>query len=84
MRDPADITKRSAINVAKSRIEEILAEDQNMGTMARIAMKSAIQPGGGLYQIADMLYDMGLRISIDKNNPEHQDWLKIRAVELEK
>lgn len=84
MRNPAEITKESAAHIAKWRIKEILDEDKNMPLLERMAMQSAIQKGGGVDKIADILYDLGLRISVDQDSEEHAAWIKGGVVVLEK
>lgn len=84
MRDPVEITRRSAASIAKWRMRTMLSEDKNMPALKRFAMQQAVQDGGGVDEIADMLYAMGMKLSIDKNNPEHKSWIDGRAVDLEK
>lgn len=83
MRDPVEITKGSAVNVATWRMKEILDSDKNMPALKRFAMQAAIQKGGGVEEIAEILYAMGLRLTIDRNNPEHKSWIDARVVCLE-
>lgn len=83
-RDSADITQASAANIAKYLIEEQMKDDPKMPMLTRITLQTAIQPGNGVDQIAEILYSMGLKISIDKNNPDHMDWVSGGAAELEK
>lgn len=84
MRSPVEISKASAANIAKWRIREIMADDKNMPLFRRMAMQSAVQDGGGVDEIAAILYDLGLRISIDQNNAEHAAWINGGVVALEK
>lgn len=84
MRDSVEITKASAAHIAKWRIKEILDQDKNMPLFKKMAMQSAIAKGGGVDEIADILYELGLKISIDKNNPDHKSWIDGKVVVLEK
>ncbi len=81
-RDPAEITQDSAASIAKWRISELIEDDKFDG-LTKFAMQQAIKDGGGVDEIAEILYTLGLKIAVDKNNPEHQDWIKKRAVVLE-
>lgn len=83
-RESADITQASASNIAKYLIEEQVKNDRKMPTFTKMALQAAIQPGNAVDQIAEILYDMGLKISVDKNNNEHKEWLASGAAELEK
>lgn len=84
MRDPKEITKRSAASIAKWRMEQILADDKSMPALKRFAMTQAIRKGGEVDEIAEMLYAMGIRLTVDSNNPEHKAWIDSSAVILEK
>ncbi len=84
MRNPAEISKKSAASIAKWRIKEVLETDKSIDPLTRIGMKQALMDGGGVDQIANILYDLGLKISVDRNNKEHADWIKDGAVEIEK
>lgn len=75
MRDPAEITRTSAVNIAKWRIQDMLDTDKSLSMMQAFALRTALADGGAIEQIADILYDCGLKITVDKNNPTHQDWL---------
>ncbi len=75
MRDSVDITKKSAVNIAKWRISELLKTGR-FGVFESTALKMALANGGAVEQIADILYECGLKISVDKNDPDHQLWLK--------
>ncbi len=89
-RDPAEITRRSAAHIAKYLIGEMIEEDDKkprrdqMPTLTNFALKAAINDGGGIDEIAKILYDKGLFISIDKSNPEHAEWLQSGAAEVAK
>ncbi len=89
-RDPAEITRRSAAHIAKYLISEMIEADDKkpsrdrMPTLTNFALKAAIKDGGGIDEIAKILYDKGLYISIDKNSAEHKEWLDCGAAELEK
>ncbi len=90
MRDPAEITKKCAASIAKWRIGEMLAELERtsgtfdlQATLRKVALKTAVAPGGGIDEIADVLYGMGLKLTIDKNNPVHQKWIEGGAIILE-
>ncbi len=82
-RDSADITRRSAANIAKWRIKEMLKDkNNNLNMMQKAALNIALSDGGAIEQIADILYDAGMMLSVDRNNPEHQAWIEAGAVEL--
>ncbi len=82
-RESVEITRDSAASIAKWRMKEMLDNDKNIPALKRFAMQSAIHKGGGVDEIADMLYAMGIRLSIDKNNDEHKSWIEAGAVILE-
>ncbi len=88
-RDPVEITKKSAASIAKWRMQMLLDEDdklpsnKQMNMLKKFSMKQAILPGGPVDEIAAMLYDLGIHLSIDKNNEEHASWIKANAVILE-
>lgn len=73
MRESVEITKSSAIYVAKHFVGEATKDETDF--FRKLAMSSAVQPGGAIEQIADLLYEMGIKLSIDKSNPDHQQWL---------
>ncbi len=75
-RQSADITRKSAVNIAKWRIGDLLKTDASLGAMQKMALRMALSEGGAVEQIADILYDCGLKLSVDMNNPEHQSWIK--------
>jgi len=83
MREPAEITKDSAAYIAKWRIRTILESDKSIGFVKKFAMEAAAKDGGGVDEIADVLYSLGLKLSIDMNNPVHKAWVEGRAVFLE-
>lgn len=83
-RDPVEITRDSAAHIAKWRMKEMLAADQNMPLLKRMAMQQAVQKGGGVDEIADMLYAMGIRLSIDRNDDDHRAWIEAKVVFTEK
>ena len=83
MRNPVEITMKSAASIAKWRIKEILSADQTISAMERFAMSSSMADGGGVDKIAKILYDLGLKITIDKNNPEHKAWIDNNSVRLD-
>lgn len=89
MRQPAEITQESAASIAKWRMRELLEADkkllspQRMPMMKSFAMGQAIQADGGVDEIAKMLYALGIKLSIDKNNPDHKEWIRLGAVEIE-
>ena len=82
-RNPAEINQDSAAHIAKELIKDLLDTDRAMPMLTRMALKTAIQPGGGVDEIAKILYSKGLYISVDQNNTEHQQWVKDGVVELE-
>ncbi len=84
MRDSVEITKASAAYIAKWRMKEMIDSDKSMDMLKRFAMSKAIEKGGGVDEIADMLYSMGIRLSIDRNDPDHRAWIENKAVILEK
>lgn len=69
-----EIDKASAVSLAKWRIQQVI-DDPTTGMLRRFALKTALKPGGGVDEIASMLYDMGIRLSIDSGNPVHAQWL---------
>lgn len=81
-RVPAEITKGSAAHIAKCRIQEMLDHDE-LDIIKRFALKSAIKDGGGVDEIATILWDLGLHMTVDTNNPTHQQWITDGAVVLE-
>ncbi len=89
MRDPVEITKKSAASIAKWRMQMLIDADKKlpasrqMNMLKRFSMEQAILKGGPVDEIADMLYDLGIHLSIDKNNEEHASWIKANAVILE-
>lgn len=83
MRNAAEISRDSAIGIAKWRISE-LVRDPKLTVIQKFAMNSALADGGAVDQIGTMLYDLGLKLSIDQNNQSHQEWVKSGAVEIEK
>ncbi len=82
MRRPAEITRDSAVGIAKWRIGD-LAKDPDVSMMQKFWMTSALAKGGVVEQIGNILYDLGLKLSIDQDNPEHAQWIKDGAVELD-
>lgn len=78
-RNPVEITEESAASIAKWRIKEMI-DNGSMDFIKKMAMQSAIQKGGGVDEIARILYGMGLRLTVDKNNETHQKWIAARAV----
>ncbi len=83
-RDPVEITQDSASHIAKWRMREMMKEDKNMDALKRFAMTKAVEKGGGVDEIANMLYSMGIRLTLDRNNAEHQSWIAANVVALEK
>ncbi len=90
MRSPVEITRDSAASIAKWRMKEMLKEDekrppsQRMPLLKKMAMQSAIQKGGGVDEIAEMLYSLGMKLSIDQNDEDHKAWISTGAVFVEK
>ncbi len=84
MRDPAEITQASAAYIAKWQIGQILKTDQSLTMMEQFAMQQAIQKNGAVDKIAKILYDAGLKITVDKNHGDHRAWIDAKAVILEK
>ena len=76
-RNPVEIDKKSAINIAKWRIGEKAKTEKDFVT--KMMLQTALQPGGGVEQIAEILYGMGVRLSIDRNDPDHASWLSTGA-----
>ncbi len=80
-RDPVEINQTSAANLAKWRIGEMLKELEGKSsfnlqvTLRKVALNAALAPGGGIDEIATVLYGMGLRLTVDKNNPQHKFWI---------
>lgn len=72
-RSPVEINQTSACSLAKWRIQQRLKG--KVGFMEQVMLQQAIKDGGAVDEIAQMLYDMGIRLSIDKDNPEHKAWL---------
>ncbi len=82
-REPIEITQASAVSIAKWRIKELL-KTGNIPMFQRLGMQASLAQGGGVDQIGEMLYSMGIRLSIDGNNPEHFEWIKQGSVVVEK
>ncbi len=82
MRKPAEITKGSAISIAKWRIGDMLKNDK-LNMIQKYTMGAALADGGGVDQIGNILYDLGLKLSIDTENPVHKSWLESGAVEID-
>ncbi len=82
MRNPAEITKESAIHVVKVKIG-LMLKDKRLSLLQRLPLEMAMKPDGPIEQVADILWGEGLAISIDKNSTKHQDWLARGVVELE-
>ncbi len=80
MRSPVEITQRSAASIAKWRMQEIIDNDKSMPGLKRFAMQQAVKEGGAVDEIAEMLYTLGIRLSVDQNDETHAEWIKIRAV----
>lgn len=79
-RKPAEISQESAAHIAKCRMQEML-KDPAMPMMKRMGMQMGINSGAD--EIAEILYDMGVRLSIDLNDPAHAQWVKDESVILE-
>ncbi len=73
MRECVEITKESAAHVAKYFVKQQAQAETDF--LRKMAMTSAVQDDGAIDQIANLLYDMGIKLSIDKSNPEHARWL---------
>lgn len=82
MRSDARITKDSVIHLSKERIKAIIKDPKTAG-MERFTLSMGLN-NGAVEQIANMLFDMGLRITVDKNSADHQRWIASGAVTLEK
>ncbi len=74
MRKPVELTKESAASIAKWRMQQMIL-DPATPWLKRIALKSAISAGGGVDEVANILYAMGIRLTVDENNSEHKAWL---------
>lgn len=72
-RNSFDITQKSAISVARWRVEQI-AKDPKTPMFKRMALNAALT-GGHLDEIFAEVYGMGFTISADANNPLHQQML---------
>lgn len=77
MRAPVEITKESAVYIAKYFVGEQAKKETNF--IRKFALNSSLEPGGGIDQIADMLYGLGIKLSIDKSNTDHVEWLRSGA-----
>ncbi len=84
MRSPVEINQRSAASIAKWRMQQIIDTDKSLSLLKKFAMEQAIKKGGGVDEIAEMLYGMGIRLSIDQNTPEHAEWISGGYVIVEK
>lgn len=84
-RDPVEINQASAEYLAKCRIKQMLADpNAKLDFIKRMALKASLEDDGPVDQIADMLWGMGLRMTVDKNNPDHKTWIETGVVFLEK
>lgn len=73
-REPCEIHKDSAKTLAKWHIENVVIPQSSFGK--RIILQAAIAKGGAVDEIVDMLDGMGIKLSIDKSNPQHKTWLE--------
>ncbi len=67
-----NITRQSAINLAKWRVQERAARAD---FLTKIALESALK-NGKIDEIFDELYQLGFGISAREDNPTHQQWLR--------
>ena len=82
MRLDARITKTSAIHLGKERTKAIIADPKtDAGRKFRLGMGLN---GGAVEELVEILFSMGLRVTVDKNSPDHQKWIASGAVALEK
>lgn len=77
-RSGVEINKDSAVSLAKWRIKQVI-DDKSTSLLRRFALIQSMKPGGGVDEIAGMLYDMGIRLSIDANNEQHAQWIETGA-----
>lgn len=75
-RQSVEITRESAAHIAKWKIKQILDQkDNGLSMMQKMAMGVALQDGGGVDQIAGILYGSKIHLALDINDPEHKSWL---------
>ncbi len=82
MRSDARITRDSVVHLSKERINAMI-KDPATPFLQKTTLGMGLR-AGAVEQIADMLFAMGLRITVDKNSPQHQQWIASGAVQLEK
>lgn len=80
-RSPVEITQESAAWLAKQRLEQMLP---TLSAVKAFVVKQSIKDGGTIDEIAKILYELGLKITIDNNNEEHKQWVADGVVELDK
>ena len=82
MREPAEITKESAIHIVKCKIRMML-KNNKYGILERIPLEMALKDDGPIEQVAEILWGEGLSITVDLNDKKHKEWLANGVVELD-
>jgi hypothetical protein len=79
VRKSFEITKDSAVNLVNWKLGQEL-KSPHTPMMRKMALQAALSQNVAK-EVADVLYGMGLRLSGDENDPQHQKWLELGSIQ---